>query len=514
MADSSISGSNPNTGSRDNDRQLDELKSAHEKKMAQLRARQQSEESDVRASGDASVNHIRKSTEERIAQTRSDSEAKIEREGDSVSKTYGSLKKRAVEQTQANEKEIEASREHTDESISANKHRQDQAFAQSQDKLKDFLAKQRDLRAATERKSADEIRTEEKHNNEVLRQAKATNAREVRTLDVDNKERLHEVTEENKSTYEEAKGQAAFRLAQLRRDNDVKLKHEREQDNEAFLRVHQKAHDDVQKEQQLGQTRLSTVVEENQHKMEADRARSISTNEKLQREYTGETQRVEMDGKRDVSERTEKFNRVVIEQKEQQKAEIKNLAEGEEAKKEVVRAEGESQIKETVTKLGERLHTKTDQFNKQFAAEETANRSSLNNQKEVFLKEQYKQRRAQEGSVAIDDSRKGDDFYRPKSFDADLTEHEDSYVLKAKVPAHEKDNVEVRVKEGKVTISSARAFQDSIKDGDSRMETSSHQTYRQEIALPKPADAKRVITSIRDDGSITAIIPKKGFSRI
>ena len=80
------------------------------------------------------------------------------------------------------------------------------------------------------------------------------------------------------------------------------------------------------------------------------------------------------------------------------------------------------------------------------------------------------------------------------------------------MPSYEKENVDVRVKDNRVVLSGTRSFQDKFKDGDSRTETSSHQTYRQEFALAKPADAKRVMTSIKEDGTITSIIPKKGFA--
>ena len=525
MGDSSVSNSSgPSSGAtqasqaRDNERQLDDqvsqAKTSHEKKMSALRTQQEKEEADARSTGEAAVNHIRKTTEERIEQARAESQGKIGKEDDSISKTYSALKTRAAKQTDVNEKEMSASRERTTETIQSDRSREDHSVQQSQEKLKDFLTKQRELRAQTERKGADEIQGLETRNNQIKRKVQSESERDLRVIDVDNKEKMRDLNEQNRSEYEGTKFQAEHRLSQLRRDEDLKLKHEREQDNATFLKVHQKSHDDVQNEQHLGQTRLASTIEENQRILEASRARSISTNEKLQKEYSGETQRVEMEGQLDVNQRKEKFNHLALEQKEQQKQELKVIAANQDSKKDELRVEGETHLKETVEKLGERLQKKTSQFQKQYNAEELANRSTLNNQKEVFLKEQYKQRRIQDGALSVDRSREGDAFYQPKSFSANLSEQEDSYVLSAKVPAHEKDNVEVRVKDNKVILSSARAFKDSFKDENSHMETSSHQTYRQEFELAKPADAKRVITNVKDDGTITAFIPKKGYTKI
>lgn len=497
---------------RDNDRQLDEMKAAHERKMALLRAQQQKEESNLRESGEAAVNHIRRNADERVEQARADADAKVERESDAAAKSYTSLKKRSVQQNENNAKDVERSREQADTAIGANKSREELAMNESQEKLKDFLAKQRELRATTERKYADEVRNDETRFNQTRRKTQSDNDRELRSMDVDHKERMHELATDNQMSYEEAKSQAAHRLSQLRRDSDLQLKRERDQDNADFLAVHQKAHDDVQKEQQLGQLRLGETIRENQRKLESARGQALTMNEKTQRQYSNEAERVEVEGRADVAARRDKYDHLVREQKQQQKEEIASLSAEELAKKEQVRREGEGHIRETVEKLHQTLDKKVDQFNKQFAAEDKANHDSLTNQKDVFLREQYKLRSRQDAQVELEDARQFDPFYKPKSFDASLHEHEDKYVLHAKVPAYEKDNVEVRVKDGKVSLSSARAYKNAASDGDSHVETSSAQTYRQEFSLAKPADAKHVITHVADDGTITAIIPKKGFA--
>ena len=507
MADSISSSS-----SRDD--KLDEMKQAHEKKMALLRAKQQKEESDLRESGEAAVNHIRKSANDRVATARSEADSKVGRESESIGKDYSALKKRSQENAVTTEKEINNSRDHADQTIDANRERENSSLEKSQEKLKGFLEKQRELRAATERKNAEAIRETEKQNGAKLRKATDDNQRELRALETDHKERIREITQENKASYEEAKDQGHRRISQVKRDDDVQLQHEIKQDNDTFTRVHKKSHDDIQRTQQIGQQRLSQVVEENQRKLEGNQEKNISLNEKLQREYSQEGQRVEMEGKADVDARTQKFNRVLAEQKVQQKEELHEVKTDHEKIKEQMRTEGEAHIKDTVVKMRDELHRKENQFESQYKSADKANHETLSNQKEIFLKEQYKQRRREDDAVYVDETRKGDKFYKPQSFSAQIEEHEDKYVLTAKVPAYEKDNVEVRVKDGKVTLSSARQFKNSVKDGDAKMETSTSQSYRQEIALLKPADTKRVLTSVSDDGVIRSIIPKKGFTKI
>lgn len=511
MSDS-VSGSNSaGSVSRDQERQIDDLKSAHEKKMARLRAEQQKEESELRMSGDAAINHIRKSTDERVESVRAQAEAKIEREDDSISKNYASLKRRSSQTNESAEKDIAAAKERADRSIEANRSREDRVLEQSQEKLKEFLARQRELRARTEKSSAEEITEAQRRGSETLRKASDSNSRELREIETEHREKIGELKERDQSSYANAKTEAEKRLSRLRQENELRLKRERDEANAAYTSTHQKAHDEVVREQQTGKQKLALAAAENQRKLEENRDRSLATNEKTQAEYSKEGSRIEQLGSRDLQLRQEKFDKLKHTQEAEQKAELKEIKTQNLEKEKQIRAEHEAHVQETVEKLSQTLTKQTEQFQKKFETDAKVNRESLNNQKELFLKAQYKQKAAQARSTGLEESRAGDMFYTPKTFDASLIENPDHYVLTAKVPAYEKDNVDVRIKDNKVVLSGTRSFQDQFKDGDSRTETSAHQTYRQEFSLAKPADAKHVMTSIKDDGTITAIIPKKGF---
>lgn len=517
MGDSSVS-SNSSSNSvngvaREQDRQVEDLKSQHEKKLARLRADQEKEENEVRTSGDAAINHIRRSTEDRIEGARTEGDAKIHREDDSISKDYASLKRRSAQTLDSSEREITASKDRTDRNIDANRTREAKAIDQSQEKLKDFVAKQRELRTKTETSSGEQLRDVERRGNAALRKVSDENNRELRDIQGAHQIQVQEINERNKDTYTETKIQAEQRVSQLRRDEETKLKRERDEGNADFSKVHQKSHDEIIKAQKADQERLSSVLQEDQQKMELARAHALSFNEKTQAQYSGEAKRIEHDGALDINARTEKFNRLKVEEQRTEKDELNEIKAESFTDEQQARAEHEAHLQETISKLSETLAKQTEQFKKKFDVDAKTNRESLHNQKEIYLREQRKQKFAADKETDIEVSRQFDNFYKPNSFEATLRENPDHYVLTAKVPAYEKDNVEVRVKDDKIILSGARSFKDDFKDGGSRAETSSHQSYRQEFALARPADAKRVMTSIKDDGSITAIIPKKGFSQ-
>lgn len=514
MADTSVSsGSNPvNSLARDQDRQLEDLKSQHEKKMALLRAQNEKEESDLRSTGEASVNHIRRSTDSRIEGAQKEADSKVQREDEATLKNYSSLKKRAAQTQESVEKEIASSRERADQQVEANHHREDQSFKQSQEQLKEFVSKQRELRAQSEKTSAEQLREAERRGNQTLRKANEVNNRELRDVETDHQIKVQEVTGQNKAVYEETKAQAELRLSQLRRDEDAKLNREREVDNAQFNGLHQKAHDEVVREQQIGQARLKSVIQEDQKKIEAARSHAVTLNEKTQAHYSGEAKRIETEGKHDLSDRTAKFNHLKLEQKQEQKEELNELKTEHAGEEQRARTEHESHLKETVSKLSETLNKQTDSFKKRYEVEAKTDRETLHNQKQLFLREQHRQKETADKISDLELSRDYDQFYKPNSFDANLRENPDHYVLTAKVPGYEKDNVDVRIKDNRIILSSQRSFKDEFKGDGSKTETSSHQSYRQEFELAKPADAKHVVTSIKDDGTITSIIPKKGFN--
>lgn len=497
---------------RDSSRQLEDLKQEHEKKLAKLRQEQQKQEEELRAAGDASVNHIKKSTAERVEAARAQSNEKLEKEGEALRKDYTSLKKRSLSQNEALSEQIRTERRQAEKQIGEVKERELHTVEQSQEKLKDFLENQQEVRSKAYKVTQEEVVKSTRSANEELAKAKLEARQKVEKTNVENREKIDNLKVNNRQMYEDAKTQAERRLNELRTDNEKKVGSEREEGRFRAEQIRDKVKEATVHEQRQGEKNINAIVSENQHRMEATKERALKTNEKVQKVYSNETQRVQTEGEREIADTQMKFESLKRDQKAAHKGELKQL-EGEQFSLEFrSRKEHENRLNTTIATLEKELQEQRKDFAEKYGREGQTQKDSLANQKQTYLKELYKQKRALDARAGLVEARKDDPFYTMKGFDASLEETENAYRLSAKVAPHEKDTVDVKVKDDKVTLSAKRGYEDQVEDKGVRVSTNTYQTYRQEFKLGAPADAKGVSKFVKEDGSISVIIPKKTYS--
>jgi HSP20 family protein len=89
----------------------------------------------------------------------------------------------------------------------------------------------------------------------------------------------------------------------------------------------------------------------------------------------------------------------------------------------------------------------------------------------------------------------------------DLVETDDNFVLKVDLPGLEKDDVEIEVKDGLLTVSGERkAEHEERKDGYHRIERA-HGAFSRSLTLPQGVDADQVQADF-DKGVLEVRIPK------
>ena len=129
------------------------------------------------------------------------------------------------------------------------------------------------------------------------------------------------------------------------------------------------------------------------------------------------------------------------------------------------------------------------------------------NQREQLRTSLAKEKREVLEDVGKYNSKNGDPFYRVADPRAELSGTNDHYILSARIPEHEKDNVKVVVHENSVVVHGDRHFEDQVEESDNKVATHNYQTFRQEIALEHPVHEKYVQKSY-DNGVLTIKIPK------
>ena len=156
------------------------------------------------------------------------------------------------------------------------------------------------------------------------------------------------------------------------------------------------------------------------------------------------------------------------------------------------------------------LKRQNDQFQDNYRHTVGSQKESLNVQKEMFIRELNEMKQKQLVDVHDIKQHEEDSFYRVKNNGSKLSETGKMYVLRTYLPEAEKDNINVRIKGDKATVSGKRTFADELEKDGKKVSTNSYQTFREEFHLSHPV-APTAIFQQRDGDYLDVIIPKIGF---
>jgi len=89
----------------------------------------------------------------------------------------------------------------------------------------------------------------------------------------------------------------------------------------------------------------------------------------------------------------------------------------------------------------------------------------------------------------------------------DVFEEKDNFIVKAELPGMKKEDIEVSLHEGSLTISGERKGQDTFKDADVYRSERFVGRFQRTIALPAPVAADKVKAEYKD-GVLSITLPK------
>jgi HSP20 family molecular chaperone IbpA len=377
--------------------------------------------------------------------------------------------------------------------------------------LRDFVRSQQELSAHAREVTNAEVEKTKAEGNKRLIGEKSRQFERVESLTSDNRETMDELRSRSKALYDETRADAQRRLSQLKTKNETEVKTERERGHDSVNTLRKAYGDAVQHQQRDGERRLTQLDQENRRQLEQDRARAVRVNTTMQAEYSSEAQRVETTGQREIEDRQAKYKHLFTEQQNTNNARLQQNEIELTAKEAKLRDEHFKRMAETQEKADETIIRQKSQFHERYNRADKSHKDSLGHQKEVYLKELYRQKERLDNKMGVEKARESDPFYQMKTFHAKLTENPGSYELTAQVAPHDRHNVDVRVQNDKIVLSAKRAFEDKFANEGVRTTTNAYQTFRQDFKLDVPVDAARVLTKIKEDGSVTVLVPKKGF---
>jgi HSP20 family molecular chaperone IbpA len=343
-----------------------------------------------------------------------------------------------------------------------------------------------------------------------IQETKLRSAEEKARLEEDHQKRTENLQSTYKSTYDRMKSSARSRAEEIEQESQKTIESKRNTYAAQNDQLRKRYMEAVQKEQQSGDTRIQTVREKQQAELQKTVEHAAKTNEKVHNQYEHENQRIILTGEEKLKSREELNDQLIKEQKVEHKTELEKTVQANESVIAQKHQEYEKRKNEQAKVQRENLLRQRENFVESQTKLGQTHKQHLESQDRMLHRELYKKQLEYQTNFDKIEARKEDPFYKSLDFTAKLSESEGAYTFTAKVPAHEVDNVDVKVKGNKVTITNQRRFEDRKEFDNQIATTNSYQSQRQEFKLAIPVDAKRITKERDKDGNIVVKIPKMG----
>jgi hypothetical protein len=485
------------------------LQSQHESEIRRIRANNKRLQEEAIEAGSAAVNHIKNSTETRVRQIEQSGIDRIRFANEQADRDYAVLKARGAAARASSKTELENEQERNQLQLESLREHQTKKLDDSQKQLRASLEEQSALQQRLQNKSRNEYQANQKVFDQKISEQRLENQTQIEKEQAQAQTKLKTIRDQTSSSAAELRKQSSETESRLRTNNQKRLEEERLGSNRNIVEMRSQAQNAISQLRSETEKRRSELEEKQSRELSESRARYLKTNEKTQAEYSAESQRIQKEGDQAVETSKTNARKNLQKQDEFFQAETserarmnEELTKRDQAKLREILDEREKRNKST-------LNQQQTDFQNRFKKNEAEHRSSLGNQREQYLKALYKQQREFDAKIGEVKTREDDPFYRLQTFEARLSENENGYTIHAKVPAHERDKVDIRVKDDRAWLSATRQFSDKQEDAGISASTNSYQTWRQEFTLKQPILRDAVFKKIDDDGSITITIPKK-----
>lgn len=107
------------------------------------------------------------------------------------------------------------------------------------------------------------------------------------------------------------------------------------------------------------------------------------------------------------------------------------------------------------------------------------------------------------------ENRSSDKFYSTSQLSPTVEDTPNNYIVKIKVPEHEKENVSLNGNQRSMTVSLTRRYSDDVTDEETgtRSKTSKSESFIQEIKVPDIINPRKILSKYEND-TLTFIVPK------
>jgi HSP20 family molecular chaperone IbpA len=256
------------------------------------------------------------------------------------------------------------------------------------------------------------------------------------------------------------------------------------------------------------ETQFQRMNEQNRHQVQAERDSHIKRIGAVQKEYRTEVEKAEDMNTRSIKNRRDRFDFQKNRQEDYFRKETAELKGRNEAQVRELKSTLNAEVVRSQKQHEDRLDKMRKDFDRVFSTTDKINKETLHNQRENIMRAIANQRKELLSKTKDYGSMQSDPFYSIVDYGSKVEEHENGYIFSTHLPQLEKQNVNVKVSDGKVLLQGARTFNDEVEKDDKKLNTSNYQTFHEEFKLNHPVDEKKV-TQFYDQEVLTVFIPRK-----
>lgn len=489
------------------EKQKSELKEKYESEIKNLRAEYKTQQENERASGEAVVNHIKSRNVEHRQLAEKDASRQEQAVDEYITKksTYLNQRQREREQQlnlQENQYEnmakakmenlraqkqridgrydqvLEESEKKGNQRITdlqkSNKQRVDQVESQGRQRI-DALREEYDKK----------IRSSQEKGTETLRKIQLTQLDQMKQNKAKFRETMQEETLAHQDKIEKLRGANSEEIEDLRAESGKELA-QKKAVREKQLQDEKKTHQELitKERDRFARTEL-TLKEKNEKELKRI---EDQTNQKIAESKERQKQDMEI-LKKDFMDKSEA------------------LKARKEAEKQKLMAANQKELGDIQKGFDDRLHGQHKNFVEKFNRNNDIAKQTYSDQAFTLGKELASQKQKFVSASDRYAKKEDDPFYQIRDNKTKFYETSGAYVFEANVPAHEKNDITVRVKADKVIFQGNRSFADEVKEGDRIFRTNNIQTFNEEYPMIQKVEENKIMKSY-EDGTLRVIIPK------
>ena len=289
---------------------------------------------------------------------------------------------------------------------------------------------------------------------------------------------------------------------------EERLQRTKARSNEEYQKMTQKYKDQVKKTQSRQESNLNQIRANNEDVIKGERYRGQEAEKELREDIAKRYERVDKLGEQKISD---KKTSIETKEKKLDTEYQKNLADQ--------KANYENREKRLQTEYNQRYMDKKQAnedsmrsqqrgFDSIYQKNETNNKVSLQIQARNYAKALAQQHRDFMTQSSKYSGKEDDPFYKVQDRGSELSEDRHFYVLKAYVPEHEKENVQVIIQKDRASVATQRQFNEKLSDDSGKkIETNSAQTLREEFSFDTPIITEGIARE-RSGDYVFVTIPK------